>query len=134
MCIRDRALTVSGKSELKSSYSYLGGDTGLYGSKAASTLISKIAHGENGLRFEYSYDEVGNILTVKQYKGCLLYTSRREAVPGEQDGVYGRRAVRGEQHGRAGEADGQRGGRKTGPCQERDGRAGKPGDVYKRQI
>ena len=38
----EQALTVSGKSELKSSYSYLSGDTGLYGSKAASTLISKI--------------------------------------------------------------------------------------------
>ena len=66
----EQALTVSGKSELKSSYSYLGGDTGLYGSKAASGLIGKISYGDNGLRFEYSYDEVGNILTVKQYKGA----------------------------------------------------------------
>ena len=56
-------------------------------------------------------------------------TGRREAVPGEQDGVYGRRAFCGERNGRAGEADGQRGGRKTGPGQERDGRARKPGEV-----
>lgn len=44
----EQALTVSGKSELKSSYSYLGGDTGLYGSKAASR-----ADRENQLRGQW---------------------------------------------------------------------------------
>lgn len=67
---KDAQGRLTGNDALKTGFSYADGDTTRYGSKAATSLVKGIVHGSNALGFAYTYDDTGNILTVKQYSGA----------------------------------------------------------------
>lgn len=64
---------MTGNAALKTAYSYCAGDAALYGAGATTPLVEKIVHGDNALSFAYSYDRLGNILTVSQYKRAQVH-------------------------------------------------------------